>query len=55
MWQETGHVGQNVLLQATVLGLAGTPTGAFDEEAIAGILRLPKGWQAMYVLPVGVP
>ncbi len=55
VWQETGHVGQNILLQAVALGLAGTPTGAFDEEAIGAILHLSKPWQAMYVLPVGVP
>lgn len=55
VWQETGHVAQNVLLEATALGLGATPTGAYDDMAMAQLLRLPKGWQAMYVLPVGVP
>jgi SagB-type dehydrogenase family enzyme len=53
--QETGHVAQNVLLQATALGLGSTPVGATDDAALADLLHLPKPWQVMYVLPVGVP
>jgi SagB-type dehydrogenase family enzyme len=55
VWQETGHAAQNLLLQATGMGLGGTPVGAFDDERLSEVLRLPKGWQPMYVLPVGVP
>jgi SagB-type dehydrogenase family enzyme len=53
--QETGHVAQNVLLQATALGLGSTPVGATDDAALADLLHLPKPWQVMYVLPIGVP
>jgi len=53
--QETGHVAQNVLLQATALGLGSTPVGATDDAALAERLHLPKPWQVMYVLPIGVP
>lgn len=55
VWQETGHVAQNVLLEATALGLGSTPVGSSNDAAMAELLQLPKGWQAMYVLPVGVP
>jgi SagB-type dehydrogenase family enzyme len=55
VWQETGHVAQNVLLQAAALGLGATPVGATDDAALAALLDLPKPWQVMYVVPVGVP
>lgn len=55
VWQETGHVAQNVLLEATALGLGSTPVGATDDAALAEVLHLPKPWLPMYVLPVGVP
>jgi SagB-type dehydrogenase family enzyme len=55
VWQETGHVAQNVLLQATALDLGATPVGATDDAALARLLHLPRPWEVMYVLPVGVP
>jgi hypothetical protein len=33
-----GHTVQNVLLQATVLGLVGVPVGAFEDRQVADIL-----------------
>jgi SagB-type dehydrogenase family enzyme len=55
VWQETGHVAQNLLLQATALDLGATPVGATDDAALAALLDLPKPWQVMSVVPVGVP
>lgn len=55
VWQETGHVAQNLLLQATALDLGATPVGAADDAALASLIDLPKPWQVMYVVPVGVP
>ena len=52
---EAGHIAQNVLLQATALGLGGVPVGAFDEERVAAILSMPKGREPVYLLPVGKP
>lgn len=52
-WMEAGHVAQNVLLQATALGLAGVPVGAYDDDKVAEILKLPKGWRVLYLLPIG--
>ncbi len=52
---EAGHAAQNVLLQATALGLAGVPVGAFDDRQVAQVLGLPPGLYPVYLLPLGVP
>jgi SagB-type dehydrogenase family enzyme len=54
-FMEAGHVAQNILLQATALGLAGVPVGAFDDEPIAEVLKLPRKQRVLYLLPVGRP
>jgi SagB-type dehydrogenase family enzyme len=50
---EIGHAAQNLLLQATALGLVGTPVGAFDADALARALTLPDDHVPVYVVPVG--
>jgi nitroreductase len=52
---EAGHAAQNVLLQATALGLTGVPVGAFEDRQVADILGLPPGLHPVYLLPLGVP
>ncbi len=52
---EAGHVAQNVLLQATALGLAGVPVGAFDHRRVASTLALPPNLRPVYLLPLGYP
>jgi SagB-type dehydrogenase family enzyme len=52
---EAGHVAQNVLLQATSMGLGGVPIAAFDEHAVARLLQLPSRLQPVYLLPLGQP
>ena len=52
---EAGHVAQNVLLQATALGLGAVPVGSFDDDAVSEILGLPSDHQPLYILPVGHP
>ncbi|HXY33307.1 MAG TPA: SagB/ThcOx family dehydrogenase [Planctomycetaceae bacterium] len=52
---EAGHVAQNLLLQATSLGLAGVPVGAFRESQIDRILRLPSSLRSVYLVPIGYP
>jgi SagB-type dehydrogenase family enzyme len=52
---EVGHAAQNVLLQATALGLAATPVAAFDADALAIALDLPDEHVPVYLLPVGHP
>ncbi|MBN1436423.1 MAG: SagB/ThcOx family dehydrogenase, partial [Sedimentisphaerales bacterium] len=52
---EMGHIAQNVLLQATDLGLAGVPIGALDEDDVAEILDLREGLRPVYMLALGRP
>jgi SagB-type dehydrogenase family enzyme len=52
---EAGHVAQNVLLQATALGLGSVPVGGLDEAKVAAALGLPDGIRPVYVLPLGTP
>jgi len=52
---EAGHAAQNLLLQATALGLAGVPVGAFDDEKVAAVLSLPDDQQPLYIIPIGYP
>jgi SagB-type dehydrogenase family enzyme len=53
--REAGHAAQNMLLQATALGLAAVPVGAFDPAAVARLLALPPGHDVLYLIPVGEP
>jgi SagB-type dehydrogenase family enzyme len=50
---EAGHAAQNVLLQATALGLASVPVGAFHDAQVGKILGLSPRERAVYLLPVG--
>jgi SagB-type dehydrogenase family enzyme len=50
---EAGHVGQNILLQAVALGLAGVPMGAFKDEEVKAYLELPEGESPIYLLSFG--
>jgi SagB-type dehydrogenase family enzyme len=52
---EVGHAGQNLLLQATALGLGAVPVGAFNDDQVAKVLALPEGQAPLYLIPVGVP
>ncbi|MBN2562688.1 MAG: SagB/ThcOx family dehydrogenase [Phycisphaerae bacterium] len=52
---EAGHVAQNILLQATALQLGGVPIGAYHDEKVAQVLKLPKDHRVLYLLPVGHP
>lgn len=52
---EAGHAAENVLLEATALGLGAVPIGAFDDEDVRSVLRLPPDEQPLYILPVGNP
>jgi SagB-type dehydrogenase family enzyme len=52
---EAGHACQNLLLQATALGLGAVPTGAFSDAAVSAVLRLPGDQTPLYLVPVGHP
>jgi SagB-type dehydrogenase family enzyme len=50
---EAGCVGQNIFLQAEALGLKAGIIGAFDDDALANRLGLPKGQPPLLLMPVG--
>lgn len=52
---EQGHVAQNILLQATALGLGAVPVGAISEGKLAKVLDLPADFTAEYLIPIGHP
>jgi SagB-type dehydrogenase family enzyme len=53
--REAGHAAQNLLLQATALGLAAVPIGGIDPAAAAAALALPSDEGVLYLIPVGPP
>ena len=52
---EVGHVGQNVSLQAVVLGLATVMVGAFEDEEVVKVLKLEEQIKPLYIISVGKP
>ena len=52
---ETGHVAQNVYLQAVALGLGTVIVGAFDDAEVQQVLDLPDDHAPLAVMPVGHP
>ena len=52
---EAGHAAQNLLLQATALGLGAVPIGAFHDQEVQRALSMPADHQPLYLIPVGHP
>jgi SagB-type dehydrogenase family enzyme len=52
---EAGHAAQNLLLQATALGLGAVPVGAFSDAGVREALGAPVEHAPLYVIPVGHP
>jgi len=52
---EVGHAAQNVYLQAAALDLGTTLVGAFHDEHLTRVLRLPSGVEPLGLMPVGRP
>lgn len=52
---EAGHAAQNVLLEATALGLGAVVVGAFDDDALARALPLPREQRPIYLIAVAHP
>lgn len=53
VYVEAGHVAQNLLLQATALGLGARPVGAFNDLGVSRLLLLQDGETPLYIIPVG--
>ena len=52
---EVGHAAQNLLLKAVALDLAAVPIGAFDDDQLSKLLKLPGEQFPLYLIPVGHP
>jgi SagB-type dehydrogenase family enzyme len=50
---EVGHAAQNLLLQATALGLGGVGVGAFADREVQQTLGLPRAHEPLYAIPIG--
>jgi SagB-type dehydrogenase family enzyme len=50
---EAGHAAQNVCLQAVALGLGAVVAGAFNDDGVAVVLKLPDNERPLYIIPVG--
>jgi len=48
---EAGHIGQNIYLEATALGLGTVAVGAFDDKKVKNILKIQE--EPLYIYPVG--
>lgn len=53
IWMEAGHAAQNLILEATALGLGSLTVGAFDDDAVRSVLGLPPELSPLYIIPVG--
>ena len=52
---DCGIAAQTILLMATEQGMGGCMIGAFDKEAVAVSLRLPKKLEPMLLIALGIP
>jgi len=55
VYMEAGHAAGSLVLQAIALGLATTVVGAFDDSAVARLLRLQADETPLCLIPVGAP
>jgi SagB-type dehydrogenase family enzyme len=50
---EVGHAAENLLLQAIALGLGSVPVGAFYDDRVKKLLKLPQNEAPVYIIAVG--
>lgn len=53
--QDTAASVMNMMLQAVDLGLGTCWVGAFEENRVSEILKLPQGIRPVAIIPIGVP
>ncbi len=53
VFNEVGHAGQNVYLQATALGLGTVVIGAFYDDELKRIVGARRDEEPLYIMPVG--
>ncbi|WP_048133662.1 SagB/ThcOx family dehydrogenase, partial [Methanosarcina sp. 1.H.T.1A.1] len=50
---EAGHAAQNVYLLGVELGIGTCAVGAFDDEEVKKVLKMPANEDPLYILPLG--
>ncbi len=50
---EAGHAAQNVCLLGVELGIGTCTVGAFEDEEVKKVLKLPVNEEPLYILPLG--
>lgn len=50
---EAGHVSQNIYLQCESLNLGTCAVGAFYDDSVQGVLRIPRNYVPLYIMPIG--
>jgi SagB-type dehydrogenase family enzyme len=55
VYMESGNATQNIFLQAQSLGLQAAAVGAFFNDKVKAVLKLPKGVTPLMLAPIGTP
>lgn len=50
---EAGHIGQNIFLQAEALGLRAGIVGAFHDNDVIRVMKIPRSHEPLLILPIG--
>ncbi len=50
---EAGHIGQNIFLQSEVLNLGAGIVGAFKDEDVIRVMKIPRPHEPLLIMPVG--
>lgn len=50
---EAGHAAQNVYLLGVELGVGTCAIGAFEDEEVRNVLKMPANQEPLYILPLG--
>ncbi|AKB55061.1 MULTISPECIES: SagB/ThcOx family dehydrogenase [Methanosarcina] len=52
-YMEAGHTAQNICLLGVELGIGTCTVGAFEDEEVRKVLKLPANEDPLYILPLG--
>jgi SagB-type dehydrogenase family enzyme len=50
---EAGHVAQNIFLQAEALGMGAGIVGAFHDNEVIQVMKIPLSHEPLIIMPVG--
>ncbi|HZW54786.1 MAG TPA: SagB/ThcOx family dehydrogenase [Nitrososphaerales archaeon] len=54
VFQESGHISENIFLQAAALGLGSVAMGAFRDNDVRRVLGVARNERPIYIQPIGV-